>query len=172
MHSIAWAPILISLAIATVSDIRSRRIPNWVVAPLLSAGITASAILYGWRGLGESLSGVALAAFVTGIQYRVGGMGMGDVKLFAAIGAWIWPGQLVLAMVVAAMAGGVMALMLAVCGGFLGDSMRGAGELLTGAWKRGWRPHPSLTLSNPAARSMPYVPAIAFGTIVSFFAGQ
>jgi prepilin peptidase CpaA len=169
MHSVAWWPVLVALAVATVSDIRSRRIPNWVVAPLIVGGILASAILHGPRGLGESILGVVLAAFVMGTLYRLGGMGMGDVKLFAAIGAWIWPGQLMLALVMTAMAGGVMAVIWALCRGHFKDSFHGAGELLFGAWKQGFRPHPSLALTNPASHSMPYAPAIAIGTIVSFF---
>ena len=33
MHSFAWWPTLIVLAVATVTDLRSRRIPNWLVLP-------------------------------------------------------------------------------------------------------------------------------------------
>ena len=42
MHSIAWWPILTLLAIATVVDIHSRRIPNWLVLPFLAAGVVAN----------------------------------------------------------------------------------------------------------------------------------
>jgi prepilin peptidase CpaA len=96
-------------------------------------------------------------------------MGMGDVKLCAAIGAWIGPMQLLFALVITSMAGGIMALCWAAAGGFLGDLFQGAGDLVFGFPKRGLRPHPELVLTNPLARKMPYVPAIAIGTIVSFF---
>ena len=43
MHSIAWWPILTLLAIATVVDIHSRRIPNWLVLPFLAAGVAVNA---------------------------------------------------------------------------------------------------------------------------------
>jgi prepilin peptidase CpaA len=46
----------------------------------------------------------------------------------------------------------------------------GSGELIFGLGKRGLRPHPDLVLSNPLALKMPYAPAIAIGTLVSFFA--
>ena len=39
MHSIAWWPTLIVLAIATFTDLRSRRIPNWLVLPFMCAGV-------------------------------------------------------------------------------------------------------------------------------------
>jgi prepilin peptidase CpaA len=46
----------------------------------------------------------------------------------------------------------------------------GAGQLIVNFGKRGLRPHPQLVLNNPKARKMPYAPAIAAGTIFSFFA--
>jgi prepilin peptidase CpaA len=46
---------------------------------------------------------------------------------------------------------------------------QGAGDLVFGFAKRGLRPQPEFALSNPSARKMPYAPAIAIGTIVSFF---
>jgi prepilin peptidase CpaA len=100
----------------------------------------------------------------------MGGMGMGDVKLCAAIGAWIGPAQLVLALVITGIAGGIMALCWAVFGGFMGEMIKGTGDLLFSFKARGMRPHPELVLSNPLARKMPYAPAIAIGTMLSFFA--
>jgi prepilin peptidase CpaA len=96
-------------------------------------------------------------------------MGMGDLKLCAAIGAWIGPMQLLFALVITSMAGGIMAVCWAAAGGFLGELFQGAGDLVFGFAKRGLRPQPEFALSNPSARKMPYAPAIAIGTIVSFF---
>ncbi len=169
MHSLAWWPTLIALLIATVSDLRSRRIPNWLVVPFLVSGLVVSTVMHGWSGLGQSVSGVLLAAFLMGILYWLGGMGMGDVKLCAAIGAWIGPSQLMLALVVMGFAGGLMAFFWSLRGGFLKESLTGAGDLLFGIGKRGLRPHDTLVLANPKARKMPYAPAIAIGTIFSFF---
>jgi len=98
-------------------------------------------------------------------------MGMGDVKLAAAIGAWIGPMQLGVALILTALAGGVMVVFWAIFAGFLGEMLRGAGSLLFGFAKRGLKPHPELVLSNPRSRKMPYAPAIAVGTLLSFLAG-
>ena len=170
MHSIAWWPTLLVVLIATVTDVRSRRIPNSLVVPFLTAGPIVSAVTGGWRGLGQSLSGLLLASVVLGVLYFLGGMGMGDVKLCAAIGAWIGPGQLLLALVVMGISGGVMAFGWALAGGFLKESFSGACDLLFGLKKRGLRPHETLVLANPHSKKMPYAPAIALGTIFSFFA--
>jgi prepilin peptidase CpaA len=169
MHSIAWWPTLIVLAVATFTDLRSRRIPNWLVLPFMVAGIVVSGWLHGWHGIGQSLSGLGLGALLFGILCLLGGMGMGDVKLLAAIGAWIGPSQLVVALVVTGFAGGVMALCWALAGGFVGELFKNTGDLVFGFKDRGLRPHPDLVLDNPLARKMPYAPAIAIGTLVSFF---
>lgn len=171
MHSsVAWWPTVIVLGIATFTDLRSRRIPNWLVLPFLLAGIAVSAWLHGWRGVGHSLAGIALGAVLFGVLCLMGGMGMGDVKLCAAIGAWIGPGQLLTALVLTGIVGGIMALCWAAAGGFLGELFRGTGDLVFGLRKRGLKPDPELNLKNPRARKMPYAPAIAIGTLVSFFA--
>jgi prepilin peptidase CpaA len=96
-------------------------------------------------------------------------MGMGDVKLLAAIGAWIGPGQLMIALVLTGIVGGIMALCWAIGAGFVGELLNGTGELLFSMRERGLRPHPEIVLNNPLARKMPYAPAIAIGTIISFF---
>lgn len=169
MHSNAWWPTLIVLAIATFTDLRSRRVPNWLVLPFLVAGVGVSTWLHGWHGLGQSLAGLALGALLLGVLCWMGGMGMGDVKLCAAIGAWIGPSQMALALVATGIAGGVMAVCWAIAGGFLGELLHGTGSLLVGFGKQAKHPNPELSLRNPLARKIPYVPAIAVGTLFSFF---
>jgi prepilin peptidase CpaA len=171
MHSpIVWLPTLLVLVVATFTDLRSRRIPNWLVLPFLLAGIAVSARLHGWTGIAHSFEGIALGGLIFGVFALMGGMGMGDVKLCAAIGAWIWPQQLIVAIILTAIVGGIMALCWAAAGGFLGELFHGAGSLVFDFRKRGLKPDPKLNLSNPLARKMPYAPAIAIGTLVSFFA--
>jgi len=170
MQSMAWWPVLTLLAIATAVDIHSRRIPNWLVLPFLVAGVWANTAERGVKGLGQSMGGIALAVAVTGVLCWLGGMGMGDLKLCAAVGGWIGPGQLGMALVATGLAGGVLALIWAACHGWLRESVEGAGDLVRTFWTKGVHPHPSMVLENPSARSMPYAPAIAIGTIFSFFA--
>ena len=143
MHSFAWWPTIAVLIVATFTDLRSRRIPNWLVLPFMAAGLIVPAWLHGWHGLAQSLEGFALGAVIYGFLSLIGGMGMGDVKLVAAIGAWIGPEQLAIALLLIAMAGGIMALGWAIAGGFKGE-----------VWK---------------SRKIPYAPAIAIGTMLSFF---
>jgi prepilin peptidase CpaA len=169
MHSVAWWPTLIVLAVATITDLRSRRIPNWLVLPFLLAGLTVSGWLHGSHGIMQSLAGLGVGALLFGIPCWMGGMGMGDVKLCAAIGAWIGPSQMLTALVMTGIVGGVIALCWAAAGGFLVELFNGTGDLIFGLKTRGLRPHAELVLDNPLTRKMPYAPAIAIGTLVSFF---
>lgn len=169
MHSIAWWPTVLVLAVATFTDLCYRRIPNWLVLPFLVAGIAVSGWQHGWHGIGQSFAGLGLGALIYGVLFAMGGMGMGDVKLFAAIGAWIGPQQLIVAFVVISIAGGIMALCWALFGGFFAELFKSTAGLIAGFKDRGLRPHPKLTLSNPLTRKMPYAPAIAIGTLLSFF---
>jgi prepilin peptidase CpaA len=92
-------------------------------------------------------------------------MGAGDVKLCAAIGAWIGPEQLLISLVFTALVGGAMALTWALFGGFLKELFLHTGDLAFGSKVRG-----EVALSNPLRRKMPYAPAIAVGTLISFIA--
>src|ERR1035441_657089 len=168
-HAFAWWPTVAVLGVATVTDLRSRRIPNWLVLPFLVAGFVVSGWLHGWQGLGQSVAGAALGLAIYGFLFWMGGMGAGDVKLCAAIGAWIGPGQLLIALVIAGMAGGIMVLCWAAFGGFLNELFTGAGDLVFGWKERGMQRDPELVLTNPLKRKMPYAPAIAIGTLISFF---
>lgn len=164
----AWWPTLVVLLVACFTDLRSRRIPNWLVLPYLPAGIAVSAWQGGWHGVGMSLMGVLVGLLGYGVFYLMGGMGAGDVKLVAAVGAWIGPMQLLMALLVASLAGGVMALLWAIAGGFVGELFSGTGELAAGLFRRKGQLDPEMTLANPKRRKMPYAPAIAVGVVFTF----
>ena len=161
-------PTLTLVGVATITDLRSRRIPNVLTLPFLLVGLAVSGVAGGWSGLGNSLLGVLAATLVMGVFCYLGGMGMGDLKLFAAVGAWIGPSQLMSALVMTALAGGVIAACWALAGGFFLQTLRGTGALASGFAKRGLKRHQTLVLDNPLARRMPYAPAIAIGTMLSF----
>jgi prepilin peptidase CpaA len=65
----------------------------------------------------------------------------------------------------------MMAVLWALFYRRLVESVRGAGELF-GAWRTGIRPPATFTLANPVKLKMPYAPAIAVGTILSFFGAR
>jgi len=170
VHSIAWWPTVIVAVLATITDLRSRRIPNWLTLPFLAAGLAVSGWLYGWYGIGQSVAGAALGLLTFGLLFWLGGMGAGDVKLCAAIGAWIGPSQLVIALVLTGLAGGVMVICWAVFGGFLGELFQGTGDMVLGWAGRASEGETEKGIGKARGRKMAYAPAIAIGTLMSFFA--
>lgn len=172
MHSLAWWPMVVVLLVATINDLRSGRIPNWLVFPLMLAGLAVSIYVHGWAGAGNSLRGLALGILLCGVFVYLRALGMGDLKLCAAIGAWIGPRQLVTALILTGLAGGLIALLWAVYRGFWKETVHNSGSLLAHLGRCGIQPHPELALGNPNSRAMPYAPAIAIGTLLSFLAGS
>lgn len=99
------------LLIACVTDVRSRRIPNWLVGLLAGAGVVFSVALEPWwPGLLRAFTGLLVGFSIWIVFHVAGGLGAGDVKLFAAAGAWLGPGGAWRAALVAALVGGVLSL--------------------------------------------------------------
>jgi len=169
MNSFAWWPTVLVLLVAVVIDIGWRRIPNWLSLPFLVAGIGVNAFRDGFSGFERSIAGLGFAIAVTGVLCYMRGMGLGDMKLMAGVGAWIGPGQLVLALVATGIAGGLLAVAYALKHRSLSRCLDSTADLIAGLPKQGWGPHATIAMSNAAALKMPYAPAIAIGTIFSFF---
>lgn len=163
-HAFAWWPTVAVLAVATFTDLRSRRIPNWLVFPFLGLGLIAPAVAHGRLALVQSLEGFALGILVYGALAIFGGMGMGDVKLVAAIGAWVGPRQLLFAMVLTAVAGGLMAL-----GAVVLHKLRNRRQEKQETSERDGGAPDRPAANDPFRQKIPYAPAIALGTLLSFF---
>ncbi|MCB0869522.1 MAG: prepilin peptidase [Solirubrobacterales bacterium] len=80
--------LLITLLIASATDLRSREIPNWLVAGAALAGIVL-AVTDGRAGSALLFGGLAAIPFLAAALIRPEGMGMGDVKLVAVIGLYL-----------------------------------------------------------------------------------
>ena len=111
----------------------------------------------------------ALGLLVYGVLFFMGGMGAGDVKLCAALGAWIWPRQLLFSLVFTAMAGGIMVLVWLVFFVYLKKAIKAVRRRAVGE-DGPVSGNPEPVEIDPLKRKMPYAPAIAVGTLLSFFA--
>ncbi|MFZ3577020.1 A24 family peptidase [Virgibacillus sp. DJP39] len=79
--------LIIVLVICVITDLKSRKIYNNVIFPSLLLAFLLNGILLGWSGLFSSLLGFSCGLVILLIPYLMGGMGAGDVKLLALIGA-------------------------------------------------------------------------------------
>jgi prepilin peptidase CpaA len=107
------AAVATGLGVAAVIDVKTRRVPNALTLTLAGAGIGSAALGFSDVNLRTSLAGLLLGLLLMLPGYLIGGTGAGDVKLFAAVGALIGPAPIVAAFFYTALAGGVLALLVA-----------------------------------------------------------
>lgn len=107
----ALAVLAALLAIAGWTDIKQRRIPNWVSAAVLVLGLATVGFASGWGALGWAALHVAVALIVGIALTAMGVLGAGDAKLYAALAAWL-PIQLGLWLLVAVAIAGLALLMI------------------------------------------------------------
>src|SRR5207249_1028928 len=86
-------------AIGAWTDFRTGHIPNWLTVGTLAVaivlhfgvGLRYGGFRFGVEEAGFSLAGAVFCAIGPGVMFMAGGMGGGDLKLFAAIGALLQP---------------------------------------------------------------------------------
>ena len=89
MESVLVAALVIVLMTTAVFDLRSSRIPNWLTFPSICFALSAHACFGGMNGVLFSLAGLGTGLGLFFLIYLAGGIGAGDVKLMAAIGAFV-----------------------------------------------------------------------------------
>ncbi len=99
-----------TLIVAAVIDGMKLKVPNWITFPMILSGWVYATVTFGWEGLGASLLGTAVGLGLLLPAYAIGGMGAGDVKLLAGVGAWMGPITTIYAFCVSALVGGVIAV--------------------------------------------------------------
>ena len=166
-ETIYMASALVCAVTGACFDYRSQRIPNWLTASSTVAAVLLHGLLGGWREMGVAvLAGLAAGgAFL--LFYVVGGMGGGDVKLIAAVGACAGLSHLAAILITTALAGGAIAMLLAVATGRLPQTLANVFKLLAHHGTSGLQPHPDLNLANAQSPRLPYGVAIATGTVMA-----
>ena len=170
MNAPLWValPVVVLVALAARADVRSRKIPNRLTFPALLLGLAVHLAVGGWRDAGMSLMGAAVAGGLLLPGWLLGFMGAGDVKLMAAVGAWVGYPQSLVAVLGSLMAGGVIALVVAARRGVLMQSLRGAALLGTWAMSRAGKGSPPPVTSG--AR-FPFALAIFAGAVLALWQG-
>lgn len=165
--------VTITLVVAAVIDGWKLKVPNWITFPMIVSGWIYSATLSpfaGFEGLCYSLIGTAVGLALLLPLYAIGGMGAGDVKLLAGVGAWVWGTVTLYAFAISAIVGGLIALVMVLA-------------------RKGWHKHKNqfwmiwnevLTVKDPEQLSalaaqrkpsmllLPYGIPIAIGSIAYF----
>jgi prepilin peptidase CpaA len=162
--------VAVSLAaVAGWCDVRTRRIPNILTFGGAALAIVYSVVTHGAGGLVISIGGWFTGALLFLPMYLLGGMGAGDVKLIACMGAWLGPHDALFTALYSSIAGGAMAVVVAVATGYLGEAFRNL-WLLFAHWRVvGVRPLAELTLEQSRSPRLPYALPIAAGTVAAIW---
>ena len=155
--------------IAAVWDLRTRRIPNFLTFGAALAAIAAHGYSGGVFGAGWSLTGwlVGVAFFFP--IFALGGMGAGDVKLLAALGAWLGPGAAMWVALFSLLAGGVLGLVVALSYGYLTQALANILWMFQFWRSEGPRPVPEVTLATHKGPRLAYAVPVFAGLMVTLW---
>ncbi len=151
--------------IAGWTDLRSRRIPNWLTVPGLAVGVVANTVLGGWSGLKTSLLGalVGLAFLLPFVLLR--SLGAGDWKLAIALGGFTGPALLMDLLIASVFVAGLMAVALIIFKGRVRQTLRNIGHILISLVT--FRlPGTHVSLDNPESLKVPYGVALALTVVL------
>ena len=162
MSSIATGVLAGGLLVATVIDLRSRRIPNQLTATMAILGLVLAATQTSGVTVGASLGGLLLGLLLMMPGYALGATGAGDVKLMAAVGAIVGPALVFSAFVCTSIAGGVLAVIVAVKRRRLAATLAQTGRLVAAPGAA-----PGEIKAATGASRFAYGPAIAVGSLIA-----
>ena len=154
-------------AIAAVTDLRSRRIPNWLTGSGVLAGISLHLFLGGLHECCFALLAGLIAGSIFLVMFIAGGMGAGDVKLMAAVGTLGGIHALHSVLIAIVILGAVAAVVMAAVTGRLRETVTNVRTLMEHHQANGLKNHPDLHVENHSMLRLPYAVPIAGGCIVA-----
>lgn len=148
-----------ALAAASWSDVRQRRVSNWLCLGLFGVGVVAGIVGVSAASFSTALLGALLGLAIWLPFWVMGLLGAGDVKFFAAASAWIGPSLAWRASLGAALLGGVLAVLFMM-------QQRGVRStvefgVLSTSNAKAIISHAAGETASPAARTFPYAVPMA-----------
>lgn len=161
----AQAVALIVAGTAAVYDVRTRRIPNTLTFGGAAFALIFHAIDGGTSELESAALGWLVGSLVFIVPFALRGLGGGDVKLVAALGAWLGASNAVWLALYTGVAGGILALLTAASHGYLRTALNNVWLLLCHWRVSGLRSLPEISLEHSVGPRLAYAIPILFGTI-------
>src|SRR5215208_2731261 len=172
-HTIALFALLV---VAGVIDYRTMRIPNWLTLGGVLVGLLSSTMNTGrpLDGFLWALAGMAAGFAVLLPLYVLRVMGAGDVKLMAAVGAFLGFPAILYAVLFTFVTGGIAAVAFAIshrASRRMAENVGAIAMSMTLAAMTGTSPATSLKHGGSIGK-LPYAVSIGFGTVVFVVARQ
>jgi len=161
------AVLILLVLVAAIFDFRFRRIPNWLNLSGVVLGFGLNVLFFHAHGALAATEGMLLATAVYLPLYLLRGMGAGDVKLMAAVGALAGPANWFVIFVATALVGGAAAAVYACLKGRFTETCCNVVFLIKDLvqLRAPHRTNPQMDFRNPASLRMPHGVLIALGSI-------
>ncbi|MGE6487440.1 A24 family peptidase [Paenisporosarcina sp. NPDC076898] len=158
--------IILILIISVITDVRHRKIFNLVTLPAILLAFIYHSFVSGLEGFLYSGEGFLVGLGLLIIPFLLGGIGAGDVKLLAAVGAWKGTTFIFYTGIYAGLLGGLIAIVLLLKRRELGYTIK---QMLFSAVVLK-STNGALLIKNemPRALSLPYAVPIALGVLSTF----
>jgi len=162
-----WWIAFAAVAVASVTDWQSRRIPNLLTFPLALLALVANGVVGGWPGALSSFVGLIVGLVFFLLLMALGAMGPGDVKLMAALGALLGIVHVFWIGLFTAVMGGVLAVLYSLSRGSLPRMANRTWRLVRFIVFTGRLPRAE-ELQASREDYMPYALAIALGVTAQY----
>lgn len=158
---LALGVLVVGTGAAAVIDLRTRRVPNLLTLTLAGVGLGMAAAGLSRVGLGSAVLGILLGLAFMLPSHMFGASGAGDVKLLASAGALLGPGDTLYAFLYTTIAGGILAIAVAIRRRRLQRTLQATARLVTHGSEA------AAEIESPAADNrFAYAPAIAIGVVL------
>ena len=167
---IASTVVFTGLCIAL--DVRTRRIPNVITGPAIVLGAALNLFHGGLYGLVCALAGLLFTVVILLGPFALGGIGGGDVKMMAAVGALLGPRLAFLGLGLGMILGGAIMILHLGRLGRLGQKLRATAAMFSTAAVTGSLDPLRMSADQPDAIALPYSVPLGLGTLAVLLLGQ
>jgi prepilin peptidase CpaA len=157
--------LAILILVSSITDLKYNTIYNWVTLPGVILGLLLNTWFFGFEGLKLSLAGLGIGFGALLPFFIFGGIGGGDIKLLAAIGALKGYPFILYALFYGILVGGIFALFVMVKHGVLQRSLK---NIFLRIFRLVVSGHKNVPLKKEESYTVPYGVAISLGTVWAF----
>jgi prepilin peptidase CpaA len=173
-HWLQLITVSIVVLVGAVTDLRTRKIPNWLTLGALPVGFLMAGLLTGTSGLVSAGLGMLLALLIYFPLYLLRAMGAGDAKLMAAIAVFIGPFMWLHLFLAASLLGGIVAIVFTAAKGEFRNTLNRSMEILRqlAYFRAPYASNPTLDIRSARSLSLPHGAVICLSWIVLLVAWE